>query len=56
MVNDKENPNLKNNRYIFAGSGAVLGGLAGAGFGGPIGVVVGAVLGGLLGFNILKKI
>jgi osmotically inducible lipoprotein OsmB len=52
---DKTNPTKKANQYIFAGVGAVLGGLTGAGIAGVVTAAAGVVLGGLLGYNILKK-
>jgi len=56
MTSNDDNPNFGNNRYIFAGAGAVLVGLAGAGVAGVAGALVGAVLGGLVGYNMLKRI
>ncbi len=50
------NPQNKANRYIFAGVGAVLGGIAGAGVAGVAAAVAGVALGGLLGYNMLKKL
>lgn len=50
------NPTNKTNHYIFAGVGAVLGGVAGAGMAGVVTAAAGAVLGGLLGYNILKRL
>jgi osmotically inducible lipoprotein OsmB len=52
---DKTNPTKKANQYIFAGVGAVLGGLTGAGIAGIATAAAGVVLGGLLGYNMLKK-
>jgi osmotically inducible lipoprotein OsmB len=53
---DKTNPTKKANQYIFAGVGAVLGGLTGAGIAGIATAAAGVVLGGLLGYNMLKKL
>lgn len=56
-MSDKENmSNLKKNQYIFAGVGAVLGGLLGAGVAGAATAVVGIVVGGLLGHQLLRRI
>lgn len=49
-------PKLKRNQYIFAGVGAVLGGLVGAGVAGAATAVVGIVVGGLLGHQLLTRI
>lgn len=54
MTND--NPNLAKNKYIFAGVGAVLGGLTGAAIGGGLIVLIGAGVGGLLGYNALRRL
>ncbi|MBG0801784.1 hypothetical protein IYW40_09885 [Methylocystis sp. H4A] len=51
-----ENPTVKKNKYLFAGVGAVLGGLTGVAIGGALIAVVGAGLGGLLGYNMLKRL
>jgi osmotically inducible lipoprotein OsmB len=53
---DKTNPTKKANQYIFAGVGAVLGGLTGVAIAGAITAAAGAALGGLLGYNMLKKL
>lgn len=53
---DGGNLNFGKNRYIFAGAGAVLGGLLGVGIAGVTTALVGAALGGLLGYNLLKRI
>jgi ABC-type xylose transport system permease subunit len=55
-TNNDGNPNLGKNRYIFAGAGAVLTGLAGAAVAGGVGAVVGVLLGGLVGYNLLKRL
>ncbi len=56
MSSDGNPSQNKANHYIFAGVGAVLGGLAGAGMAGVITAAAGAVLGGLVGYNILKRL
>jgi osmotically inducible lipoprotein OsmB len=56
MSNSNQGPRNKANHYIFAGVGAVLGGLAGAGMAGLVTAVAGAALGGLLGYNMLKRL
>ncbi|WP_363349136.1 hypothetical protein [Methylocystis echinoides] len=56
MSNSNQSPRKKANHYIFAGVGAVLGGLAGAGMAGLVTAVAGAALGGLLGYNMLKRL
>jgi osmotically inducible lipoprotein OsmB len=53
---DRQKPANSANSYIFAGVGAVLGGVVGAGAAGAAAAVAGVVLGGLLGYNFLKKI
>jgi hypothetical protein len=53
---DKTNPTLKANQYIFAGVGAVLGGVTGAAIAGVATAVAGVALGGLLGYKMLKKV
>ena len=58
MTDNKLKPDFGANVYIFAGVGAVLGGIMGAsvmGFPPAIGaIVVGALAGGVLGFYLLK--
>ena len=49
-------PQNKTNHYIFAGVGAVFGGLAGAAMAGVVTAAAGAALGWLLGYNILKRL
>ncbi len=49
-------PQNKANHYIFAGVGAVLGGVAGAAMAGVVTAAAGAALGGLLGYNLLKRL
>jgi osmotically inducible lipoprotein OsmB len=58
MTSGDNNPNAtkKANHMIFAGLGAVLGGVAGAGMAGVVTAAVGAVVGGLVGYNILKRL
>jgi hypothetical protein len=56
MTDNGGNLNFGKNRYIFAGAGAVLGGLLGVGIAGVTTALVGAALGGLLGYNLLKRI
>jgi outer membrane lipoprotein SlyB len=56
MISDDDNPALAKNRYIFAGAGAVLTGVAGAAFAGGAGALIGALLGGLLGYNLIKRL
>lgn len=51
-----ENPVVAKNRYIFAGVGAVLGGVTGAAIGGALVALIGAGLGGLLGYNALRRL
>ncbi len=53
---DDEHPTVQKNKYLFAGVGAVLGGLTGVAIGGALVAVVGAGLGGLLGYNMLKRL
>jgi hypothetical protein len=53
---DKTNPTKKANQYIFAGVGAVFGGIAGAGVAGIAAAAAGVVLGGLIGYNMLRKL
>jgi osmotically inducible lipoprotein OsmB len=53
---NKPAPQNQANHYIFAGIGAVLGGLAGAGMAGIVTAAAGAALGGFLGYNILKRL
>ncbi|BDV36522.1 MULTISPECIES: hypothetical protein [Methylocystis] len=56
MADSDRNPNQQKNRYIFAGTGAVLGAVAGLGAAGAIAALGGAALGGLLGYNLLARI
>jgi uncharacterized protein YcfJ len=56
MSDNAPTPQNKGNHYIFAGVGAVLGGIAGAGMAGVITAAAGAVLGGLIGYNVLKRL
>lgn len=53
---DSDKKVIAKNRYIFAGAGAVLGGLTGLGIAGAAAAVAGALLGGLLGYHMLKRI
>ena len=53
---DQNNPTIQKNKYIFAGVGAVLGGLTGVAIGGAVAAIVGVGLGGLLGYNMLKRL
>lgn len=53
---DQNNPTVQKNKYIFAGVGAVLGGLTGVAIAGPVAAIVGIGLGGLLGYNMLKRL
>jgi osmotically inducible lipoprotein OsmB len=56
MSNNVDIPNLKKNQYIFAGVGAVLGGLVGAAIAGVATAAAGVVLGGLIGHQLLSRI
>ncbi len=58
MSNTGQNPTPQNkaNHYLFAGAGAVLGGIMGAGVAGVATAVAGVVLGGVLGYNLLKRL
>jgi osmotically inducible lipoprotein OsmB len=56
MNKDVEIPNLKKNQYIFAGVGAVLGGLIGAGVAGAATAVLGIVVGGVIGHQLLTRV
>lgn len=56
MADSDRNPNRQKNRYIFAGTGAVLGAVAGLGAAGALAALGGAALGGLLGYNLLARI
>ncbi|HMK88642.1 MAG TPA: hypothetical protein VK446_03285 [Methylocystis sp.] len=55
MTNTPELPKQKQNQYILAGAGAVLGGLVGAGVAGVLTAVLGAVVGGLAGYHLLTR-
>jgi osmotically inducible lipoprotein OsmB len=56
MSDTNPDPNKQKNRYIFAGTGAVLGAVAGFGAAGAIAALGGAALGGLLGYQLLTRI
>ncbi len=56
MSDSERNPNQQKNRFIFAGTGAVLGAVAGFGAAGVIAALGGATLGGLLGYHLLTRI
>lgn len=56
MTDSDRNPNQEKSRYIFAGTGVVLGAVAGFGAAGAIAALAGAALGGLLGYNLLARI
>jgi|WetSurMetagenome_2_1015567.scaffolds.fasta_scaffold1827671_1 osmotically inducible lipoprotein OsmB len=53
---DNTNPTKKANLYIFAGVGAVLGGVTGAAIAGAVTAAAGVALGGLLGYSMLKRL
>lgn len=56
MSESERNSNQQKNRFIFAGTGAALGAVAGFGAAGIIAALGGATLGGLLGYHLLTKI
>jgi len=56
MANTPDLPNQRKNQYLFAGVGAVLGGLIGAGIAGVATAIVGVAAGGMVGYHLLTRL